>query len=177
MNRRKVFVYGLGLLYSTSGFSKESDLIKCKNLTPEQVQGPFYKINSPRRSKIFTKSYPNTNLIEIKGYVFDKNCQPVSNAFLDFWQASPAGRYDNIGNEFRGHQKCDGFGRFSLKTLRPGSYAGRTPHIHVRISWKKKILVTQLYFRDEPKNKKDYFFDTKLILQKNHSNFYYNFYI
>ena len=103
-------------------------------------------------------------MIEIKGNVFDKNCQPVPNAYLDFWQASPDGKYDNIGNEFRGHQKCDNFGGFSLKTLRPGSYSGRTPHIHVRISWKRKFLVTQLYFKDEPQNRTDYFFDSKLIL-------------
>jgi protocatechuate 3,4-dioxygenase beta subunit len=69
----------------------------------------------------------------VAGYVLDQNCQPIQNAWLDFWQADANGAYDNTGYVLRGHQFTDGQGRYYLETVLPGEYPGRPPHIHLKI--------------------------------------------
>jgi hypothetical protein len=67
------------------------------------------------------------------GTVYDVKGDPIPGAWLDFWQADGAGRYDNTGFQFRGHQFTDAAGRYVLKTVISGEYPGRTPHIHVKL--------------------------------------------
>ncbi len=46
--------------------------------------------------------------------------------------------------------------RYRLQTIVPAEYPGRTRHIHVKVQAPgKRILTTQLYFRDEPGNRRD----------------------
>ena len=40
----------------------------------------------------------------VTGYVYNTNCQPVANAWLDFWEANYYGQYDNTGYTLRGHE-------------------------------------------------------------------------
>jgi hypothetical protein len=58
---------------------------------------------------------------------------PAANALLDFWQANPNGAYDNTGYTLRGHQYTDANGYYTLTTIVPGIYPGRTEHIHVKV--------------------------------------------
>jgi protocatechuate 3,4-dioxygenase beta subunit len=81
---------------------------------------------------------------------------PVANALLDFWHADEDGEYDNSGFRYRGHQFADAEGRYRLVTNFPAEYPGRARHIHVKIQAPgKRVLTTQLYFRDEPGNRRD----------------------
>ena len=59
--------------------------------------------------------------------------KPVPNALIDFWQADARGAYDNSGYRFRGHQFTNAKGQYTLFTLVPGLYPGRTKHIHVKV--------------------------------------------
>jgi protocatechuate 3,4-dioxygenase beta subunit len=89
----------------------------------------------------------------------------VRGALVDFWQADAAGGYDNIGYKLRGHQYTDDSGRYSLETVVPGLYPGRTRHFHVRVqAANRPILTTQLYFPGEPQNRRDGIFNEKLLL-------------
>lgn len=120
-------------------------------LTPSQGEGPYYTPNTPERNSLLEEGIQGEILILI-GYVLDANCQPVPNAWLDFWQADTNGDYDNVGYTLRGHQYTDAEGRYYLETVLPGLYQSRPiEHIHVKIQAPNGNLITsQLYFPNQP---------------------------
>ncbi|WP_328610241.1 dioxygenase [Amycolatopsis sp. NBC_00345] len=132
--------------------------------TPEQIEGPYFKPDSPERTSLVTPETQGTRL-HVSGYVFGLACLPVDRALLDFWQADVNGAYDNVGYTFRGHQYTNAQGEFTLSTIVPGLYPGRTRHIHVKVQAPgQPILTTQLYFPNEPRNNTDPIFDARLLM-------------
>ncbi|MFC0600456.1 carbohydrate-binding protein [Streptomyces palmae] len=132
--------------------------------TPEQIEGPYFKPNSPLRSSLVEPGTAGTRLT-VTGFVFGLTCRPVAGALLDFWQADNAGVYDNTGFRFRGHQFTGADGAFRLETIVPGLYPGRTRHIHVKVQAPgEPVLTTQLYFPGEPGNSSDSLFDPRLLM-------------
>ena len=123
----------------------------CSALTQAQTEGPYYTPNTPESHSLLEEGMPGTRLILV-GYVLDQNCNPLPNAWLDFWQADANGAYDNIGYRLRGHQFTDAQGRFHLETILPGLYSSRPiEHIHVKVRPDGGEEVTsQLYFPDRP---------------------------
>lgn len=99
------------------------------------------------------------------GYVMSTACKPVAGALVDFWQADAKGEYDNSGYKLRGHQFTDEQGRFSLETIVPGLYPGRTRHIHVKVQAPNQpVLTTQLFFPGEAKNNSDSIYKKELLM-------------
>ncbi|RFU82265.1 dioxygenase [Streptomyces triticagri] len=132
--------------------------------TPEQMEGPYFKPNSPLRTSLVTPGTPGVPLT-VSGYVFSRSCTPFPGVLLDFWQADDNGAYDMAGYAFRGHQFTDSTGAFALTTIVPGLYPGRTRHIHVKAQAPGgRILTTQLYFPGEPRNETDALFDPALLM-------------
>jgi protocatechuate 3,4-dioxygenase beta subunit len=112
----------------------------------------------------------------VAGTVLGTDCKPIANALLDFWQADGDGEYDNEGYRLRGHQFTDGKGRFTLTTVTPGLYPGRTRHIHVKVQRRGgEVLTTQLYFPGEAQNESDGLFDEALVMDVNGSRARYDF--
>ena len=104
--------------------------------------------------------------LKLTGRILSTACQPVAGAVLDFWHCDASGNYDNRGFRFRGHQFSDAQGMFSLETLMPGIYPGRTRHMHVIVQAPGgRPLVTQLYFPGEKANEKDWIFDPVLMMK------------
>ncbi|MFE0462769.1 carbohydrate-binding protein [Kitasatospora sp. NPDC058965] len=132
--------------------------------TDAQIEGPYFKPDSPLRTSLVTPGTPGTPLT-VSGYVFGLGCRPIAGALLDFWQADDNGAYDNVGFTFRGHQFTDATGAYALTTIVPGLYPGRTRHIHVKVQAPgQPILTTQLYFPGEPRNSTDSIFDPLLLM-------------
>ncbi|MFE0791981.1 dioxygenase family protein [Streptomyces mutabilis] len=132
--------------------------------TPDQMEGPYFRPNSPLRTDLVTPGAPGTRLT-VSGYVFGRNCVPLPGVLLDFWQADNAGAYDMAGYRFRGHQFTDTTGAFTLRTIVPGLYPGRTRHLHVKAQAPgEPVLTTQLYFPGEPRNSTDALFDPALLM-------------
>ncbi|MEE1751801.1 dioxygenase family protein [Streptomyces sp. SP18CS02] len=132
--------------------------------TPAQMEGPYFKPNSPRRTSLLEPGGQGTRLT-VTGYVFGLACLPLSGVLLDFWQADVNGAYDNVGFRFRGHQFTDAKGAFTLTTIVPGLYPGRTRHLHVKLQAPgRPVLTTQLYFPGEPRNNTDSLFDPRLLM-------------
>jgi protocatechuate 3,4-dioxygenase beta subunit len=115
------------------------------------MEGPYYKAGSPERYSLLEEGMSGTRLI-LAGYVLDQNCNPLPNAWIDFWQADASGGYDNTGYRLRGHQYTDTQGRYYLETVLPGLYASRPiEHIHVKVRPEGGEEVTsQLYFPNQP---------------------------
>ena len=108
---------------------------------------------------------PTTDIVVLSGYVLGTTCQPVAGALLDWWQADDRGLYDNVGYRLRGHQFTDESGRYSLETIVPGLYPGRTRHFHLKVQAPNRpILTTQLYFPNEPANRRDGIYRRELEL-------------
>ena len=132
--------------------------------TPAQTEGPYYTPNTPERTSFLEAGLAGTRLI-VTGYVLTTNCQPVAQALLDFWHADDAGQYDNVGYRLRGHQFTDEQGRYSLETIVPGLYPGRTRHFHVKVQAPNRpVLTTQLYFPNEAGNATDGIFNPVLVM-------------
>ncbi len=132
--------------------------------TPPLEEGPFFTPRSPERSTLLDPNMAGT-VVVLTGQVLDTNCQPVAGALLDWWQADDAGDYDNRGFRLRGHQYTDKRGNFRLETIMPGLYPGRTRHLHVKVQAPgRRVLTTQLFFPDEPRNQRDGIFDPALLM-------------
>jgi len=132
-------------------------------LTPPQAEGPYYKAGSPERNNI-TQGISGEKLV-VSGYVYDKNCKPIPNAWLDFWQADSNGAYDNVGYKLRGHQYTDENGMYRLETIVPAAYESRPPHIHVKArAGSEPALTSQLYFPEQKQNQSDSIFNKALLM-------------
>jgi protocatechuate 3,4-dioxygenase beta subunit len=119
--------------------------------TPSNIEGPFFKPESPMRSNLVTDGVTGV-LLTLTGLVLNERCQPITQALLEFWQADRLGNYDNEGFTLRGHQYTNDKGQYTLKTIVPGDCPGRTTHIHVKVQAPHgPILTTQLFFPDNTK--------------------------
>lgn len=132
--------------------------------TAPQTEGPFYTPETPERRSLLEEGISGT-LLALTGLVLATDCQPLSQVLIDFWHCDANGVYDNQGYTLRGHQFTDASGRYTLETILPGLYPGRTRHIHVKVqAANQPILTTQLYFPNEPDNTRDGIFDSRLLV-------------
>lgn len=133
--------------------------------TPSDIEGPFYKEGAP-----FVIGLSSLPTLTVHGLVLDTNGKPVPNAVLDVWHANEQGIYDNEGYNYRGRFVADGEGRYRIDTIRPGNYQisegeSRCAHLHLKVSGLDvRPLTTQLYFRDDPHNKTDRWFDISRVI-------------
>lgn len=136
----------------------------CNGLTLDNPEGPYYTPDTPERASLLEAGMSGERFV-VSGYVLGPDCAPIPGAWLDFWHADAAGQYDNSGYRLRGHQFTDANGRYTLETVFPGLYPGRTRHIHVKVMAPGgPILTTQLYFPDEPQNASDGLFRPELLV-------------
>ncbi|WP_181234224.1 dioxygenase family protein [Enhygromyxa salina] len=124
-------------------------------LTPADIEGPFYLPDSPERSNLDTLGEAGVALA-LSGLVSDAACAPLASVIIEIWHADPSGAYDNSAtHNYRGWVRSDADGRYAFTTLIPGRYpnAGtlRPAHIHLKI-WRDgaEQLTTQLYFQGDP---------------------------
>jgi protocatechuate 3,4-dioxygenase beta subunit len=132
--------------------------------TPALTEGPYFKPGSPERTSLLEPGMAGTRLV-LTGRVLNRSCQPVTGAVLDFWQADASGSYDNSGYRLRGHQATGAGGSYTLTTVIPGEYPGRTEHIHVKVGAPgRPVLTTQLFFPGVARNSSDSIFDPALLV-------------
>ncbi len=125
------------------------------DITPAQTEGPYYTPDTPERTSLLEPGITGIRLV-VTGYVLSTDCTPIPRALVDFWHCDDAGVYDNVGYKLRGHQFTDDEGRYTLETIVPGAYPGRTRHIHVKAQAPNQpVLTSQLYFPGEPENLRD----------------------
>jgi protocatechuate 3,4-dioxygenase beta subunit len=157
---------GVGFTGATA-FAQELDPTpQCADRTTRaQTEGPFFKPQSPQRSDL-AEPDAKARIVELRGYVLTRNCNPVARAVVDLWHADERGAYDNKGFRYRGHVYTDSKGQFHFRTIAPAFYDGRTRHYHVKVAAGGKVLLTtQLYFPGEPGNRRDGLFRPELLMR------------
>lgn len=147
--------------------------------TEDNILGPYHRTGAPFRAKVTPPMEPGQVLV-VRGRVWgDGSRKPLAGAVLDIWQANATGRYDNddpdappAAGVFRNRARLltDETGYYEFETIKPGRYkigpdAWRPAHIHYLIrAAGHEPLVTQLYFRGDPENKRDRFIKPSLII-------------
>lgn len=169
-SRRRLLAGGLGLLGSTAFAGKLSAAIA----TPTTTAGPYYPQPSMRRRdvdndlvKIAGKvKRAGGEVITFGGTLYDKNGTPRPNHRVEIWQCDVDGNYmhtrdprsANFDPAFQGfgHDITDENGQFTFRTIKPTSYPGRTPHIHMMVfDGTQRILTTQFYIKGHRSNAGD----------------------
>jgi protocatechuate 3,4-dioxygenase beta subunit len=132
--------------------------------TPALTEGPYFTPSSPKRKSIVPAGAAGTRLT-LTGRVLRTNGRPVPNALVDWWQCDARGVYDNSGYRFRGHQFTDAQGRWTLNTVVPGIYPGRTRHLHVKVQApRRRVLTTQLFFPGVAANRSDGIYTAECLI-------------
>jgi protocatechuate 3,4-dioxygenase beta subunit len=133
--------------------------------TIRQTEGPFFKPKSPERNDL-RESGTGGRPFELSGFVLTRRCRPLGGAVVDIWHADDKGEYDNTGFRYRGHVTTGPDGAFRFRTIVPAVYSGRTRHYHVKVQAPgSRLLTTQLYFPDEPANRRDGLFQQALLMR------------
>ena len=133
--------------------------------TPPQTEGPFFRAGSPGRENLVEPG-SKARQVDLTGFVLTRGCNPVARAVIDLWHADERGAYDNKGYRYRGRVYTDEKGRYRIRTIVPALYPGRTRHYHANVAAGGKLLLTtQLYFPDEPGNRRDGLFRKELLMQ------------
>lgn len=142
--------------------------------TPPASEGPFY----PRTDMRFSDTDNDLvkvsdavraaggEIVRISGRVINVDGLAQSGAVVEIWQCDVNGRYlhradwgrnsRDIGFQGFGLSQTDEQGNFDFRTIKPVPYSGRTPHIHVKVWYQaRELLTTQLYLPDHPDNQRD----------------------
>lgn len=176
LTRRRLLALGLAVpvgvalaghadVFGTPALAATPHIADDDEPTPAMTEGPYFTPNSPKRRSIVPAGAPGTRLA-LSGRVLTTAGKPVANALIDFWQCDARGAYDNSGYRFRGHQLTDALGRYSLASVVPGLYPGRTKHIHVKVQApRKQVLTTQLFFPGVAGNRSDGIFDAACLIR------------
>jgi protocatechuate 3,4-dioxygenase beta subunit len=141
-----------------------------RRATPAQTEGPFYPVVFPKDSdhdllRNGALNYPEGQGAWVQGSITDLVGKPVAGAQVEIWQCDHSGHYHHPGDGGKADTRFQGFGRvtvgsdgsYRFRTLRPVAYAGRTPHIHVKVKLgARELLTTQLYVAGDPGNSNDF---------------------
>jgi protocatechuate 3,4-dioxygenase beta subunit len=165
-----LFVVGGGLALAgrnLTGAALAEELVR----TPWQTEGPFYPDHLPLDTDndlliINDRITPAVGKItHLRGRILDARGNPVKGATIEIWQVDNGGSYiHSRDNHQRQDKNFQGYGRFEtgstgeyrFRTVKPVSYPGRTPHIHVKIrQGDRELLTTQCYVQGEPQNERD----------------------
>jgi protocatechuate 3,4-dioxygenase beta subunit len=128
--------------------------------TPSQTEGPFYPRSLPADrdgdlTKVAGRSKPaQGTVLYLAGAVRRTDGKVLAGAVVELWQCDAMGVYHHVGESgpldenFQGYGAvtADAEGRYAFKTIRPVSYPGRTPHLHLKLRHAEAApLTTQLY--------------------------------
>ena len=172
--------FGLGITSSMSSCDNNNVEIECDatNTCTTQCdeEGPFYKAVTNNNTDLTqlgpgdAATFQNQKVkIKISGRVLTGiNCdEPVDGAVVNIWHADPDGHYDvkesspgagdavaddDVQIIFRTSLVTNNNGEYFYVTYQPFGYYNRPQHIHYKVQASGyKEMITQLYFKDDPK--------------------------
>jgi len=173
LNRRQLIQQAAfsAAAFSTPGLFAEQ-LTQTLTKTAHQTEGPFYPNKLPLDTDndllIINDSITPAvgKVTHLTGRVLSVSGEPIRNATVEIWQADSNGVYIHTqgGDRKKQDGNFQGFGRFMtnskgeyyFRTIKPVLYGNRPPHIHLAVNQgAKRMLTTQIYTKDDPRNKTD----------------------
>lgn len=169
MNRRRAVGVLSSLAVGTvaAGWGRRALAQPACTLTPEQIEGPFY-LDKALIREVISEEKPGVPLqLTLRVLEASASCAPIPRVAVDVWQCDALGIYSGYEGAaiaprhvepvddktfLRGTQLTDGTGGVRFRTIYPGWYMGRTPHVHLKLRVGEKAATTQLYFPDEVTN-------------------------
>jgi len=166
--RRRALASGAATALGPASAARTTAVPSCV-VRPEQTEGPYFVDEKLNRSDV--RSDPTDGSIKqgvqlaltfAVSRLDGSACVPFAGVVVDVWHCDAAGiysdvqdpRFDTTGKKFlRGHQVIDASGTATFVTIYPGSYQGRTVHIHFKIRSHPDAdqgleFTSQLYFDD-----------------------------
>ncbi len=133
---------------------------KVCRLTPQVTQGPYWFDPKLNRADV-TEGRPGVP-VRVAVTVVDGGCRPIQGARVDLWHCDAAGIYSGYEGQgddhrtgakgatfLRGAQVTDAEGRAAFRSIWPGWYEGRTPHMHLKVFLDARtVLTSQLFVPD-----------------------------
>lgn len=124
--------------------------------TPTATQGPFF-IDLDLLRKDITEGEAGLPLTVVLRLVSASTCDPLEDVVVDLWSCESQGAYSGFASEgtaglsfLRGYQVTDRHGMVRFRTIYPGWYPGRTPHLHVKAYPTPGVeYATQTFFEDD----------------------------
>jgi protocatechuate 3,4-dioxygenase beta subunit len=141
--------------------------------TPASTEGPFYPTPAMRFADADNDlvriegavRQAGGEVVMLSGRVTARDSQPAAGARVEIWQCDVNGVYLHTRDRRRGgydtgfqgfgHVVTGSDGQYAFRTIKPVSYPGRTPHIHVKVFHGKRDLTTQIYIKGDPQNERD----------------------
>lgn len=167
-SRRRAAIACVALPFVWTGARAQAPMPR--RATPSQTEGPFYPMawsgdTDPDLLRNGNARYNRGQPAWVGGSVTDLQGRPVRGALVEIWQCDEAGHYHHPGDGGKADPAFQGFGRvvvdadgqYRFRTIKPAPYAGRTPHIHVKVRLgTRELLTTQLYVAGDPGNERDF---------------------
>lgn len=132
--------------------------------TPADMEGPYYPPQRPNDAGPNLRAVGGRPAVgpalDLEGQVRDTSGRALAGVTLELWQTDGHGNYlhpaaplldgktpRDPGFAGFGRTLTDAQGRYRFQTIRPLPYAGRPPHLHLKLFVQgREVLTTQLYF-------------------------------
>lgn len=169
---RRTLIKGLALAGSAPLFNVPGAMAEQLIATPYQTEGPFYPERLPLDKDndliiVDDRLTPAVGEItHLYGKVMTSKGEPLANALVEIWQVDNNAVYlhrrsrnfENRDTNFQGYGQFEtnSQGEYRFRTIKPVSYPGRTPHIHIAVSTNgQQRLSTQCYIKGHRQNHRD----------------------
>ena len=139
-------------------------------VTPGQPEGPYYPVDLPQETDndlVLVGDGPaaDGNILYLDGRVLSASGTAIAGARVEIWQTDPSGIYlhpsaprteERDSNfQFFGTSTTDADGHYSFRTLLPGRYRPRRPHIHFKVFVAEQNVLTSQFYFDESLEQND----------------------
>ena len=116
--------------------------------TGEMTLGPFFPREFAQGANDLAAGAKQGEVIEISGRVTQLDGRALDNLVLEIWQADSQGRFDNPAFSGWGRAATDADGVYRFRTLKPGAYDGRAPHVNFLLLYSglMRQLQTVMFF-------------------------------
>ena len=116
--------------------------------TGEMTLGPFFPREFAQGANDLATGVKQAEVIEVTGRITQMDGRPLDNLVVEIWQADSQGRFDS--GEFFGWGRAatDANGVYRFRTIKPGAYEGRAPHINFLLLYSglMRHLQTTMFF-------------------------------
>jgi protocatechuate 3,4-dioxygenase alpha subunit len=116
--------------------------------TGEMTLGPFFPREFAEGANDLAAGVKQGEVIEITGRVTQLDGKALDNLVIEIWQADSEGRFDNPAFFGWGRAATDANGVYRFRTIKPGAYGERAPHINFLLLYSglMRQLQTVMFF-------------------------------